>query len=57
MKAVLIAGSPREKGNTEFMLDRCLATMKAEGVEGEVISLRGKTIKGFSCSYQSSYSG
>jgi multimeric flavodoxin WrbA len=46
MRAVAISGSPRQKGNTELLLRRCLDGLAAKGIGGELISLRGKTITG-----------
>jgi multimeric flavodoxin WrbA len=46
MYAVAISGSPRKKSNTEILLRRCLDVLGAQGIEGELISLREKTIKG-----------
>jgi multimeric flavodoxin WrbA len=46
MYAVAISGSPRKKSNTEILLRRCLDVLAAKGIEGELISLREKTIKG-----------
>ncbi len=46
MHAIAISGSPRKKSNTEILLRRCLDGLAAKGIEGELISLREKTIKG-----------
>jgi multimeric flavodoxin WrbA len=46
MYAVAISGSPRKNGNTEALLARCLDGLAGRGIEGELISLRDKTIKG-----------
>jgi len=46
MYALAISGSPRKKSNTETLLRRCLDVLGAQGIEGELISLREKTIKG-----------
>jgi multimeric flavodoxin WrbA len=46
MYAVAISGSPRKKGNTETLLERCLAGLAGKGIKGELVSLRDKTIKG-----------
>jgi len=46
MHAIAISGSPRKNGNTETLLGRCLAGLAAKGIEGKLISLRDKTIKG-----------
>jgi len=46
MKAIGICGSPRNGGNTEILIRRCLAGLEERGIETEFIPLRGKTIKG-----------
>ena len=46
MHAVAISGSPRKGGNTETMLEHCLARLAQQDVSGELISLRDKTIRG-----------
>lgn len=44
MRALAICGSPRREGNTELMLQRCLDTLEAEGVEVELVRLADKTV-------------
>jgi multimeric flavodoxin WrbA len=44
-KAVGICGSPRENGNTELLVKRCLDRLEANGIAAEFIPLAGKTIK------------
>jgi len=44
-KAIAICGSPRNGGNTETLLKRCLDRLAEGGVETELIQLRGKAIK------------
>lgn len=46
MKAILISGSPREEGNTEYLLNHCSTILKDKNIDAEVISLAGKEIKG-----------
>jgi len=46
MKAVAICGSPRQAGNTEFLLRRCLRKIEEGGIGTEFVPLHGKTIKG-----------
>ena len=46
MRAVAISASPRKNGNTETLLQHCLDGLAKQGVTGELISLRDKTIKG-----------
>ncbi len=45
MKAVGIVGSPRKNGNTEFLVKEALNILINNGIETELISLRGKDIK------------
>ncbi len=45
MKAIGIIGSPRENGNTETLVTRCLDRLSQAGIECEPIPLRGKSIK------------
>jgi multimeric flavodoxin WrbA len=52
MKAVAINGSPREGGNTEFLLKRALAPLAAAGWETEYIQVGGKSIRGCQACYQ-----
>lgn len=44
MKALAICGSARAAGNTEILLRKCLSTLDAEGVPGELIRLCEKRI-------------
>lgn len=44
MKVVGIVGSLRAGGNTEFLVRRALGRLRDEGMEGELITLKGKTI-------------
>lgn len=46
MYALAVNGSPRKKGNTEYLLRAALAPLAAEGWETEFYQLGGKTIKG-----------
>ncbi len=46
MKALLINGSPREKGNTSFMLGKIREKLETAEVEVEMYQLGGKSIKG-----------
>lgn len=46
MKAVLISGSPRPKGNTVDVLAACAKALEEEGVETVSLSLAGKKIEG-----------
>ena len=45
MKVLAIAGSLRPKSNTRYYLEQALAELEAQGIETELVSLRGKTIK------------
>lgn len=46
MKILAINGSPRKNGNTSRMLKRFADTIKKDGIETEVLSLSGQTIRG-----------
>lgn len=43
---VLISGSPRANGNTEYALNVCKEEIEKHGLTAEIISLRGKQIGG-----------
>lgn len=43
---ILISGSPRAGGNTEYALNVCKTELEARGLTAEIVSLRGKEIKG-----------
>ena len=45
MNAIGICGSPREAGNTEILVKRCLGKLEENGIGTQFIPLRGKTIK------------
>lgn len=45
MKAVAICGSPREKGNTEILLQKCLDVLGAAGLETELVPLAERRIE------------
>ena len=44
MKTIAICGSPRENGNTEYMMRVVLGELEKSGVETEFVSLRGLSI-------------
>ncbi len=46
MHAVAVSASPRKKSNSEILLRRCLDGLGKQGITGELITLRDKTIKG-----------
>jgi multimeric flavodoxin WrbA len=46
LSALAISGSPRENGNTHTLLKRCLERLATQSIEGEVVTLAGKTIRG-----------
>lgn len=46
MKVVAVNGSPRKDGNTTALIKHVFAVLEEEGVETELIELRGKKIKG-----------
>ena len=45
MKAIGIVGSPRKRGNTEFLTRHTLKAIAEEGLETELISLSGMDIR------------
>jgi multimeric flavodoxin WrbA len=44
-KVILLCGSPRENSNTMEVLNECAKSIESEGVETEIISLRGLHIQ------------
>jgi len=44
MKVLGISGSPRKKGNTEFLIQLALDEIRKEGIDTEIITLADKTI-------------
>ena len=46
MKVIALNGSPRKEGNTFTLINYVLKEISAEGIETEVIQLRGKKIHG-----------
>ncbi len=46
MKVVAFNGSPREKGNTGLLIKHVLSKLEEYGIEGELVSLAGQTIRG-----------
>jgi len=44
MKALAICGSPRENGNTERLLHRCLESLRGAGHEVEMLGVKGLNI-------------
>ena len=44
MKVIGICGSPRDKGNTEYLLQYTLDKLKEKGIETELIKLREKKV-------------
>ena len=45
MRAIAICGSPREAGNTEILLKKCLETLESEGIPGELVRLSENRIE------------
>lgn len=45
MKVLLLCGSPRKESNTMTTLERCAEKIREEGLETEIVSLRGMDIK------------
>jgi len=44
--AVAISGSPRANGNTQILLQRCLDRLSVKGIQTELVTLIGKTVRG-----------
>lgn len=44
-KVILLSGSPRKDSNTMDVLEVCAKAIQSEGVETEILSLRGKKIQ------------
>ncbi len=44
-KVILISGSPKKEGNTVQSLRRCAGVLELLGLEAEIISLAGKSIR------------
>lgn len=44
MKVIGIVGSPRPKGNTEYLVNEALEVLKQEGIEVEMIKLGEKSV-------------
>jgi len=52
MKVILISGSPKKNGNTAQILGKCAEAIEAAGVNAEVVSLAGKSIRScIACGY------
>ena len=45
MKVLLISGSPKPEGNTALLMQECVKTIQAAGVEAEVVSFAGMKIE------------
>lgn len=52
MKVLMINGSPREDGNTARALKEVADTLKAEGVESEIVWLGNRPVRGCTACYQ-----
>jgi multimeric flavodoxin WrbA len=46
MKVVAFNGSPRKDGNTGILLNHALTKLKEFGIEGELINITGKPLRG-----------
>lgn len=44
--ALAISGSPRERGNTHILLQRCLDRLASQGISGQLVTLIGKEVRG-----------
>ena len=45
MKAIVVCGSPRAKGNTQMILETACDVLKENGVDAELVLLHNKFIK------------
>lgn len=45
VKVILLNASPRANSNTQAVLEVCAEEIEKEGVETEIVRLRGKTIQ------------
>jgi multimeric flavodoxin WrbA len=52
MKVLMLNGSPHEHGTTRRALDEMAETLKANGVESEILSVGGKMIRGCIACYR-----
>jgi len=52
MKVLMINGSPHEHGTTRRALDEIAETLKASGVESEIVAVGGKMIRGCIACYR-----
>lgn len=52
MKVLGINGSPREKGNTQELIEKVFAVLEAEGIKTEIIQVGGKNIRGCIACYK-----
>lgn len=58
MKAIGIVGSPRKKGNTEYLVTHCLKAIAEEEIDTELIPLAGLHITGCThCGYCADHPG
>ena len=51
MKVVAFNGSPRRSGNTSILIQAVFEELKKEGIETELVSLGGKTVRGCMACY------
>jgi multimeric flavodoxin WrbA len=56
-KVLLIAGSPRKKGNTAQVVAECAKVIEAQGIKTEIISFAGKKIEGCIACYKCAGTG
>lgn len=52
MKVVAFNGSPRKDGNTFYILNKVLETIKKEGIETELVQVGGTSIRGCTACYK-----
>jgi multimeric flavodoxin WrbA len=52
MKAIAFNGSPRQGGNTEYLLKKVLEPIKEAGIETELVQVGGKPLRGCIACYK-----
>ena len=52
MKVVAFNGSPRKDGNTKLLLEAVCHELQKDGIETEIVSLAGKTLRGCRACYK-----
>jgi multimeric flavodoxin WrbA len=49
MKVVAFNGSPHKEGNTSILLGQALSELKKEGIETEMVHLKGPLLECIAC--------